>query len=392
MVKFIHTSDWQLGMTRWFLEEDGSDAQGRFAEDRLNAIDKIGELAVEHQAEFIVVAGDVFESNTLPMKAFRRAKDRIANLPVPVYLLPGNHDAYDASSIYRRPEFEELAEQGVIVLCDSEPVLVRDGVEIIGAPLYAKHVEEDPLAPALQNLQPADGIRILVGHGQAEGFGQDTDGLIDLANVDAAIDDGLVHYIAMGDTHSTKQIDSRGYMWFSGSPETTDFLEPNGGGEADSGNVLLVEAAVGEAPKVTTIHTGQWEFLAKSADCVDFADVEQFLAELEAIEKKTQTCIKYSITGTVSISEMAKFENEISSLATRFGALYQRRSGSTLTSVADLNDIEAMGLSGYPVTAARLLAEQSQGMNPNGTAASEEEKTMAADALRLLARIAGSSN
>ena len=45
-MKFIHTSDWQLGMTRWFLELDGGEAQARFHESRLNAIDRIGELAI----------------------------------------------------------------------------------------------------------------------------------------------------------------------------------------------------------------------------------------------------------------------------------------------------------------------------------------------------------
>lgn len=392
MVTFIHTSDWQLGMTRWFLEADGSDAQARYSEDRLASIDKIGELAKSHNAEFIVVAGDVFESNTLPAQPFRRALDRIKNLPVPVYLLPGNHDAFDASSIYRRSEFEELANHGVTILTDSTPITVRSGVEIVGAPLRSKYVEDDPLASVLRELPPTDGVRIVVGHGQVEGFGNETAGLINLSEVDRAIDEDLIHYVAMGDTHSTRQLDARGYMWFSGTPETTDFIEPHGGGESDSGNVLIVDVEKNVPPKVKKIRTGQWDFIAKAADCIDFGDVEAFLADLESVQNKTKTCIKYSITGTVTISEMAQFENQLANLATRFGALFKRKSGKTLTSVADIKDVEALGLSGYPYVAAKNLAEQSQGTNPDGSIATEAEQTIAADALRLLARIVGSSN
>ena len=39
---FIHTSDFQLGMTRWFLK---GEAQGRFNDDREAAIVRLGELA-----------------------------------------------------------------------------------------------------------------------------------------------------------------------------------------------------------------------------------------------------------------------------------------------------------------------------------------------------------
>ena len=54
MVKFIHTSDFQLGMTRWFLE---GEAQARFNDDRMESVVRLGELARETGAEFIVVAG-----------------------------------------------------------------------------------------------------------------------------------------------------------------------------------------------------------------------------------------------------------------------------------------------------------------------------------------------
>ncbi|MGV7813217.1 metallophosphoesterase family protein, partial [Mycobacterium kansasii] len=61
-MRFLHTADWQLGMTRHFLD---ADAQARFTDARLDAISRLGAVAAEREAEFVVVCGDVFEDNRL---------------------------------------------------------------------------------------------------------------------------------------------------------------------------------------------------------------------------------------------------------------------------------------------------------------------------------------
>ncbi|MFC2549220.1 MAG: DNA repair exonuclease, partial [Corynebacterium matruchotii] len=46
--RFLHTSDLQLGMTRWFLQET-EDAQALFDAARVEAITRLGEKAIEYQ-------------------------------------------------------------------------------------------------------------------------------------------------------------------------------------------------------------------------------------------------------------------------------------------------------------------------------------------------------
>lgn len=65
--RFLHTSDLQLGMTRWFLQET-EDAQALFDAARVEAITRLGEKAIEYQCDFIIVAGDVFEHNSISTK------------------------------------------------------------------------------------------------------------------------------------------------------------------------------------------------------------------------------------------------------------------------------------------------------------------------------------
>ncbi|WP_298087024.1 metallophosphoesterase [uncultured Corynebacterium sp.] len=379
-VRFLHTSDWQLGMTRWFLKHDDGEAQARFSSDRLEAVRRIGRLAQERGAEFIVVAGDVFESNTLPERDVLRAMDVIRELPVPVYLLPGNHDALDATSIYHRDMFTEAEERGVHVLRDSVPVQVRPGVEIVGAPLTSRVMSEDALAAALDDLEPTAGVRVAVAHGQVVGFGDEVGATLSVDAVGRAVGKRLVHYVAVGDSHSTARLDDDGRMWFSGSPETTDYDDK----ERDSGNVLLVEVGPDTAPTVEDIAVGAWRFRAMRREFAGAEDAERWIEELRLLTDKSRTCVKYSLSGTLNLSEKGELDRALAELAPSFAALYQRGSGTDVTVLPEDGDITALGLNGFPLDAAETLRDMA-----NDEAVDAEQRRAATDALGLLARLVG---
>ena len=84
MVKFLHTADWQLGMARHYL---GQDAQARFSGARLNAIEQMAGLATDEQCEFVVVCGDVFESNQVQRQVVVRAFERMTVFPQLTFFL-----------------------------------------------------------------------------------------------------------------------------------------------------------------------------------------------------------------------------------------------------------------------------------------------------------------
>lgn len=379
-VRFLHTSDWQLGMTRWFLKEGDGEAQARYSADRLEAVRRIGRLAQERGAEFIVVAGDVFESNTLPERDFQRALDAIRELPVPVYLLPGNHDALDATSIYHRKVFDEVALSGVHVLRDSVPVEVRPGVEIVGAPLTSRAPDSDLLADALEPLEPTTGVRIAVAHGQVAGFGAEVGETLSLSAVAEAVGKRIVQYVAVGDSHSTQKLDDAGRMWFSGSPETTDYDDK----EKHSGNALVVDVWPDREPLVEVAHIGQWNFRAMERDFAGVEDARAWLDELRMLSDKSRTCVKYSLRGTLNLIADAELKRGLREVAPSFAALYRRGSGSEITVVPEDGDIGSLGVNGFPLDAAERLKERT-----TDPSLAEEDRRTAADALALLARLAG---
>ena len=386
-VTFIHSSDFQLGMTRWFLDDD---AQSRFDDSRLRAIARLGDLAGETGAEFIVVAGDVFDANALKPQTMDRALEVLDALPVPVYLLPGNHDALLPGAALERAGMRD----NITVLADSTPVEVRPGVELVGAPLLARYATEDLAAKALSGLEPTAGIRILVAHGQCEDrSGENKPDRIDLDGLEAALESGTIDYVAMGDTHSAGPIGTSGRVWFSGAPEVTafhDHRENVEGGEVNSGKALVVsidKRSADDADVSVDEHTvGEWTFDALHFEVSDSADVDALLEELSAYPEKARTVVRYSIAGTLGLEATRALEEGLAAQENVFGALHERERLMDLHLEPSDEELADLPLTGYARDAMSALLEMSSvHADPAGAAC-------ARDAVNLLFRLSKEPN
>lgn len=375
MVRFLHTADWQLGMTRHFLD---ADAQPRFAAARTDAIRTIGALAAAEGCGFVVVAGDVFETNQVDRQVVVRALDAMAATPsVTFYLLPGNHDPLDASSVMRSPTFVEHRPANVVVLDEPGPVPVAPGVELVAAPWRTKRPLTDLVASAVAGL-PADGTtRIVVGHGALDVLSPDeaNPALIALAGVEEALADGRVHYVALGDRHSTTSVGRTGRVWYAGAPEPTDFRED------DAGNALVVELDDQGGVDVRPHRVGTWRFVRHEAHLSGDADLDLLSAALDALPDPSRTIVRLALVGQLSLTEKARLDAVLAHHSDRFASLqgWERRIDLVvLPAEADLADLE---LSGFAQEALEDLRAQAAGSGP--------EAVVAQDALSLLVRLAG---
>lgn len=355
--RFLHTSDLQLGMTRAFLDED---AAPRFEQDRLESVRELGKLAQREGCEFIVMAGDIFEWNSLKPRTRLRTGDALAMLPVDCYLLPGNHDPLNADSILRRICDEDGAEK-LHLLADSEPVEVSEGVEIVGAPLMTKHATHDVAGAAAEGLEPTEKIRILAGHGATTDYGESGKlDLIDTAVLEDRIGKGALDYVALGDTHSAQPVGKTGKIWYSGAPEVTAFREQDGGGEFNSGKALVVDVektGLESSVTVTEHQIGKWRFEAWARDIAGDDGIAAFLADLEAVPDKERRVIKYALTGAVSATARRELEAGVAQLEPKFGALYERDRTSDLVTVPSTDELADLGLTGFAATALEELLD-----------------------------------
>ncbi|HEX4866670.1 MAG TPA: metallophosphoesterase [Acidimicrobiales bacterium] len=372
MVRFLHTADWQLGMARHYL---GAEAQPRFAAARTAAIRTIGALAVEQGCAFVVVCGDVFETNQVDRQVVVRALDAMAATPsVTFYLLPGNHDPLDAGSVFRSPTFTMHQPPNVVVLTEAGPRLVAPGVELVAAPWRSKRPLADLVAAATAGL-PADGtLRIAVGHGAVDHLSPDDadPALILVASLEAALAEGRIHYVALGDRHSTTAVGRTGRAWYSGSPEPTDFRED------DAGNVLVVELDAASI-RVTPHHVGTWRFLRHDAEVTGDADLDLLAAVLDAVEDKARTIVRLGLVGQLSLREKARLDTLLAHRADLFASLEGWERRIDLVVLPDEADFDSLELSGFAKDALADLQALGEGSGPDAL--------VAQDALSLLFRI-----
>lgn len=110
-LKVLHTADVHLG---W-------DGNPELAQRGLvAAID----AALQEKVDLVLLAGDLFDSNRQSHATIDFAIAQLARLTVPVIMIPGNHDAYDATSIYRKVDIEQ-AGRHVRLLREPDGELVR---------------------------------------------------------------------------------------------------------------------------------------------------------------------------------------------------------------------------------------------------------------------------
>jgi len=375
MVKFLHTADWQLGMTRHFLNDD---AQARFGAARLDSIIEISRLATKENCDFAVVCGDVFESNQIGQQVLGRALDNMkAAAEVDFYLLPGNHDPLDPSSIYRSPQFKSNCPENVSVLDSSVPVEATAGVELIAAPWPNKKPLTDLVSDACTDLERTSAVRIVIGHGAVDNLSPDKSNpaIISLARLEAKINEGAIHYVALGDRHSTTDVGASGRVWYSGAPEPTDYDED------DPGNVLIVTLD-GNDCNIKTQRVGTWRFERNERELSSDSDIDAVEEWLAGLSDKSRTIVKLALVGQISVAQQARLENLLKDHKDLLAGLESWERRSELVVIHDDTDLEHFGFSGFAAEALSDLGEKAESNN-------EQEAVAARDALALLHRLVG---
>lgn len=336
LVRFLHTADWQIGKP--YARVVDPDHRARLKQVRIAVIQRLAVLVQQQQLDFVLVAGDLFDSPAPARAEVAQALSAIGQIPSPVLVIPGNHDHGGPGSLWHQGWFQELSADvapNLQILLERQPVAVA-GAVVLPCPLMRQAAVDDPLS-WLQQLNSSDlpgGPRIVLAHGSVQSF----------AAVDAQeassnqlsleqLPQGLCDYIALGDWHGLKQVGTN--AWYSGCPEQDRFPRSS---DYASSQVLLVELERGGSPSVSIEPTGclQWHHISMRLQ----AD-----ADLELLERQVQQrlgqrsgedLLLLELDGQLSLTGAARLEAWLTSLSSRLLRLKQRLRLRTLPSDAEL--------------------------------------------------------
>ncbi len=242
-MKFLHLADVHLGCRRYNIEERTRDFFRAWA-------DMIERHAIETRVDFVLIAGDFFNSRKVDPQAMNHAMiglEKLKSAGIPVVAIEGNHDQRDTTSPHSW--LRSLSQWGLLKLL--EPVATEDSpitlklwneaersgsyIDIAGARIFGSHwygasasAAIGLLADSLRATRDENLFNILMLHMDVEGQTNRPIPALPIAKLKELKE--LTNYVAFGHTH--KRFDLDNWAFNPGSLEAVsidEYREERGG-------------------------------------------------------------------------------------------------------------------------------------------------------------------
>jgi DNA repair exonuclease SbcCD nuclease subunit len=222
MIKLLHCADLHMGAA---FPELGSRRGRLLREAQKSAWLKILETARARQADLILVAGDLFDSNHISEDALGFFFQSIEGYPLPLCLLPGMHDPDDRYGVYRDKRFS--AQPNLHLFDTREPrAVLFPGLDLT--------VHGRAVPPGSGKMRPLSGLKpsgesrynIAMAHGTLDKDHRcPEDCCVNLEDIEHS---GM-QYIALGHDHAFRECSAgTTRAFYSGPPEALGFGQAGG--------------------------------------------------------------------------------------------------------------------------------------------------------------------
>ena len=239
MLRLLHTADVHLGARH----ADLGDAAAAQRERQFAAFSAGVDLALAEKVDLFLIAGDLFDSNTQPRRSVERVAaelGRLAKGRVRTVIIPGTHDVYDRSSVYRAYDMAALAgtrpaDELVTVLTPERRWIHLAAIDaVVHGPVFAtKRAPHSPLRDLAAVETPPATWKIGLLHAALAIPGR-TDHDEVVITTDEIAASGL-DYLALGHWHSAQTAKAGRVTYaYAGAPE------PIAVDQDRAGKVLLV--------------------------------------------------------------------------------------------------------------------------------------------------------
>jgi DNA repair exonuclease SbcCD nuclease subunit len=284
MLRLLHTADVHLGARHTDLGEQAAAQRER----QFAAFKAAVDLAIAEKVDVVLVAGDLFDSNTQPRRSVDRVAaelKRLVGAKIRTVLIPGTHDVYDRSSLYRVHDLAALAGSGedddlVTVLTPDRPSVHLSACDVIvHGPVFAtKRAPHSPLRDL--HVTAGDGATWHVGMVHGSLAIPDRTDRDEVVFTREEIEATGLDYLALGHWHSAQQGKAGSTTWaYSGAPEPVAVTQDG------AGKVLLVELNEANGMRTVAIEeraVGRTRFEKLDIDASTVADQPAVIAAISA--------------------------------------------------------------------------------------------------------------
>jgi DNA repair exonuclease SbcCD nuclease subunit len=284
MLRLLHTADVHLGARHADLgEQAAAQRERQFAAFRATV-----DLALAEKVDIVLIAGDLFDSNTQPRRSVERVAaelKRLAEAKVRTVIIPGTHDVYDRSSLYRVHDLPALAGSGpdddlVTVLTPDRPSVHLQACDVVvhGRVFATKRAPHSPLRDL--KVEAGDGATWHVGLVHGSLAIPDRTDRDEVVVTREEIEATGLDYLALGHWHSAQQGRAgRTTYAYAGAPEPVAVTQDG------AGKVLLVTLDEAGPARTVTIDervVGKTRFEKLDVDAADVADQPALVERIAA--------------------------------------------------------------------------------------------------------------
>lgn len=188
------------------------------AGDELLALRQVIGAARKISAQVLLLAGDIFEHNRLPLLLLDRAARLMADSSLPIVILPGNHDPLTPDSVYRRGGLADPPNVFVLgVSVDEAAVFPELELDIWGRP----HLDYGDMSPLRDPRPRTTRWQIAAAHGHFLDPRHARDRFLPSWLIhEEAIEATGVDYVALGHWNRAVRVGSGSVpAYYSGSPD-----------------------------------------------------------------------------------------------------------------------------------------------------------------------------
>ncbi|MCF0154487.1 MAG: DNA repair exonuclease [Veillonella sp.] len=219
--KFLQCGDLHLGAPFHYVEVPGSQVAQAVAEATYQSLANIVELAIAESVNFVVITGDIYNSEDHNLEAqirFVRAMEALEEAQIPVYMIQGNHDPAESwrAQLTLPDNVHLFSYEPDGLLAERYPLMV-DGHEVGGVyGISIGHGNEQVNMANYYTPRETDEFSLALMHGTV---GSSTEHVVTgPCSLTDLIDRGM-DYWALGHIHKRQVLNESPYIVYAGNTQ-----------------------------------------------------------------------------------------------------------------------------------------------------------------------------
>jgi len=316
-VRILHTADNHIGLP---FKQYPSSVRDALVEERFAALGRLVDTANSRQAEFFVIAGDLFDSIRVAARDIKRTAEILRGFAgEAVIVVPGNHDHYHGpeTEVWKRfrQEIEGAGNIDLLTAGEVKSYSVADqAVQFFPCPCPSKTGPESTIGwVAAAAKERPEGLRVGIAHGNVTGLGLDAEGQYFNMNPAALEQAGVATWL-LGHIHVPFPIADAGTHspYFMAGTHTPDSLRCR-----HAGSAWWIECEGDRVARYERLSPGEVRFVRIEKQLASADDVAAVFAECRGLEP-SRTVLDLQLSGRLAAAERAALDEGIAALRPSF--------------------------------------------------------------------------